>query len=169
MVALARHRMAGFSLQVFTVPVTAVLWSTATWLVNAEQIAELEVPTQWAFLFVLAGGVAQTVAVFIGFSAIVWAMVRGFGGNAPLLHVLRLISHAFWPLWFGAPAFAFWSSESTPQSAFAVTVILMSLVGFFILAIQRLAKETAWPVGRAFAVISASIIFVSSFLYLTLS
>ena len=148
-------------------PVAGLLWSVVTLLINAEQVATLGLDMSSAVFLVLAGGMAQTVAVWVGFSAILWSMVRGFGGSVALLSILRLISAACWPLWVGAPAIAFWFSGAEYQTLMTALICSAGLLGFFTLIGQGLAIETRWSTGKAMLAVGAAVVFISSFVYLT--
>ena len=149
------------------IPVAGLLWSVATLLINVEQVANLGLNTSSAVLLVLAGGMAQTVAVWVGFSAILWSMVRGFGGRVTLLSILRLISAACWPLWVAAPAIAFWFSGTEYQTLLIALMCSAGLLGFFTITGQGLAKETRWSTGKAILAVGSAVVFISSFVYLT--
>lgn len=150
----------------FGIPVGAVFWSAATVVINAAQVAELEMPAHLVFFFVLAGGLTQAAAVWIGFSAILWAMVRAFRGQVGLLLILREMSATSWPLWFGVPAMAFWLSGEQYQTFSIVLISLAGLLGFFVLMGRALAREIGWTNPRGFAVVATAVIFISSFIYL---
>ncbi|MDC0434049.1 hypothetical protein OAM69_00210 [bacterium] len=153
---------------VIGIPIAGLIWSVAAIVINAKQVVDLDLELTSVLLLVMVGGMAQTVAVWVGFSAIVWAMVRGFGKRLALLRVLRLTSGASWPLWWGAPAIAFWLSGAESQTPLIAVIGLSGLSGFFVLTAQALAKETEWSTLLSMSAVGASVVFISSFVYLNI-
>lgn len=151
---------------VLGIPVVGVLWSLAAVLINSGQVSDLGLGWVSAVLLVLPGGMVQTAAVWVGFGAILWAMIRGFGGRLPLLGVLRLMSEAAWPLWIAAPAVAFWVSGPPQLVAVAAVGAIAGLLGFFMSMAKAVMNEAQWSMLQALCVVSFAAVFISSFLYL---
>jgi hypothetical protein len=148
------------------IPVVGLLWSLTIVLLNAERLSDLNVQTTDAFLLVSLGGLAQISAIWVGFSAVTWAMIRGFGGRTALLRVLIMVSAASIPLWFGAPLTAYWLFGGDAKSTLIGLAIVTSLLGFIYGLGLLLAQETGWPMWRSLVVLGTAVLFLSSFTYL---
>ncbi|MEQ8899747.1 MAG: hypothetical protein RID11_02445 [Roseovarius sp.] len=147
-------------------PIAGLLWSLATLLGNHEQVAALGVSQTEALVFVSLGGTAQTAAIWVGFSIIVWAMIRAFGARASMARVSALVSAEALPFWFGAPALAYSLNCGLPGAKIATLAATVSLALFLYGLTRGLVTEMSWTVIRASGAVAASFIFIASFAYL---
>lgn len=149
------------------VPITGLLWSLATLYAKSAEITALGFQPSEAFLIVSLGGIAQILALWIGFTVVSWAMLRAFSGCVSFLRLSSLISGAAFPLWIGAPTAAYWISSTVQNNKFAGIVTTISL-GFFLYALARaLAAELNWSFQRAIGAVAVTSVFLASFTFLT--
>lgn len=149
-------------------PVAGLLWSLATLLARSEQVDALGIPKTEAFFYISLGGMAQTLLLWVGFTGVLWAMTRAFGGQIPLLRLMSLVSAASIPLWIGAPATAFWINGPASQSAIAATLAIMSMALFLHTLARGVVTGLNWPLVRALNAVLAASVFLASFAFLAL-
>ncbi|ASJ74779.1 hypothetical protein IMCC3135_23550 [Granulosicoccus antarcticus IMCC3135] len=148
------------------IPVTGLLWSLAVVWLNTEQLATAGVlPTQ-AFMVVALGGLTQTIALWAGFSAVLWAMVRAFGAHLPFTELFTLICSASLPLWVGAPALAYCLYSGKSLVSVAGLISMLSLCAFLYTAARLLAPRLSWSILRSVGAVSSAAIFLFSFTFL---
>ncbi len=149
-------------------PIAGLLWSLATLHAKFELVSSLDVPPIEAFLAISVGGLALTFALWVGFAAVGWAMVRAFGGQIRVLVLTTLISRAALPLWIGAPAAAYWlNGVSENRTLWAVLAVISAALFLQTLA-SLLADELNWHLSRAAASVGAVAVFLGCFAYLTI-
>lgn len=147
-------------------PIAGLLWSLATLFSKREQVSALGISQAEAFFIVSLGGMAQTIAMWMGFTIIVWAMIRAFGARASLAQLAALVSAASLPFWLGAPAAAYSLKGGSSTATTAALVALVSLAVFLHRLTRGLEAEMSWTVVRASGVVAASVVFITSFIYL---
>lgn len=156
-----------FWMPMVSIPIVGLLWSLAVVWLNAEELAIAGLQPIEAFMYVALGGLAQTIAFWAGFSAVVWAMVRAFSGRIAFTQLFSLVSSASWPFWVGAPAAAYWLHSDTPLAALAGLIFALSLCAFLYNTSQLLAHNLNWFVWRSLAATSSAAVFLSCFAFLT--
>ena len=148
------------------VPVTGLAWSLGSWLAAIDQIAALRVGLVQSMIYVAIGGIAQTLALWLGFSAVLWAMFRiTTGGRLPLTHMLSLVSSAAPPLWIAAPAAAIVVGSDTLNGPLWVAITaaaVLGTAGFILLLVQQLAAASEKSRGRAALAVTATFGFLAS-------
>lgn len=149
-------------------PMAGLLWSLATLLARSEQVEVLGITMAEALFFVSLGGMAQTLLLWVGFSVVLSAMIRAFGGRLPLLRLMALVSATSLALWVGAPAAAFWVYGLPGQSMIAATIAIFAMVLFLQALTRGVSAELNWPFLRAVGAVSAVSIFLASFVFLAL-
>lgn len=152
-------------------PIVGLLWGLTVFQVNRAEIsAELDsvqLSSLQALLFVVVGGLAQTLAFWLGFTGVCWAMIRAFGARIPLLRLSTMISAASLPLWVGAPAAAYWHYTSSQETLFALLSII-SFGLFLYLVAKLISSELHWSILRALGATLATVVFLVSFITLSL-
>ena len=141
---------------------TGLGWSLGIWLANASIIAASGVGNLASFALVAVGGLSQILALWVGFSAVCWAMVRAFGGKISLACALNISARAAFPLCFGAAATALWLYQEGGLTVMAPVLICLSGMAFTALASRALAAETGWHLTRSLLVLAATIVFLAS-------
>lgn len=153
---------------VLGMPTAGLLWSLATLLAHGEQVEALGIAKIEAFFYVALGGMAQTLLLWVGFTGVLWAMTRAFGGRVPLLRLMALVSAASLALWVGAPVATYWINGAPGQTTIAATSAL-SFMALFLHALTRgLSAELNWPITRAAGAVSTASVFLVSFAFLAL-
>lgn len=148
-------------------PVAGLLWSLATLLAQSEQVDALGITKAEAFFYITLGGMAQTLLLWVGFTFVLWAMTRAFGGRIELVRLLLIVSGASLALWAGAPAAVFWIGGGAWATAFAAVCLIT--LAFFLHAITKaLSIELSWPMVRATGAVTAASVFLASFAFLAL-
>jgi hypothetical protein len=150
------------------VPVTGLLWSLGTLLARREQVDALGISPLEALFYISLGGIAQTLLFSVGFTGVLWAMTRAFGGQVVLLRMITLVSGASIALWVGALAAAFWINGAGGQATIAAAVTLLSLALFLKALAKGIAGDLDWSVARASGAVVVTTIFLVSFAFLTL-
>jgi uncharacterized protein (DUF486 family) len=151
----------------FGMPVAGLLWSLATLYAEADLIGSLGVPKAEASLIVVSGGMALTFAIWIGFAAVTWAMIRALGGVVPLLALIMMSSGAALPLWIAAPAAAVWHHGTSADSLPMAMIALIGLALFAWLMTTAIAATLCWSVLRAAVTLGGVTLFLASFVYLS--
>lgn len=152
----------GGGLAVLGIPFTGIGWSLGVFLARMPEIEALDVGPGRALFLIGLGGLSQTLALWVGFSAVSWAMVRVFGGRTSLLSMLVLISTSAMPLWIAAPAAAFWLDSAAPAKPAAFAIAIAGGAGFLALASRTLALRIGWHPLRAGAALAATVVFLAS-------
>jgi hypothetical protein len=101
MVALTRplpEKMAGIG-----VAVLALVWSLSAILAHQQEVFASGMPLGTALLATLVGGTIAVAGVWVGISAVIWAMGRLLGGKASFVRVLLAVSAAAPALWIAGP------------------------------------------------------------------
>ncbi len=145
-------------------PVLGVAWSLGVWWAATSTFGPSELWSVRAIMLVGLGGLAQTLALWAGFGAVVWAMSRLMGLRLGLVQVLASVSAAAVPLWFAAPAFALWSGAGGSSLAGGLTILGAGL--FAIELTRRLANASGQGFTRAGWATATALIFIASFLSL---
>ncbi len=153
---------------VLGLPTAGLLWSFATFLAHSEQVEALGVAKSEALFYVALGGMAQTLLLWLGFTVVIWAMTRAFGGRVPLLRLMTLVSASSLALWVGAPAAAFWTNGAPGHTAIAATISLISMALFLHALTRGLSADLHWSFLRAAGAVSAASVFLASFAFLAL-
>lgn len=149
-------------------PMAGLLWSLATLYAKADIVSSLDVGMTEAFLIVTFGGLALMLAIWVGFAAVAWAMLRALGGTIPLLGLVKMMSNAALPLWLGAPAAALWLDGGFQGSAALAVTALASVAIFTQMLAARIAADLSWSMPRAGAALGLTLIFLTSFVYLSI-
>lgn len=149
-------------------PIAGLLWSLATLHAKYDVVSSLDVRPVEAFLAISVGGLALTFALWVGFAAVSWAMVRAFGGQVRLLMLTTLISRAALPLWIGAPAAAYWLHGTRGDGTLWAVLAILSGAVFLQTLASLLADELNWPLTRAMVTVGAVAVFLGCFAYLTI-
>lgn len=148
-------------------PIAGLLWSLASFHIHYAEISALNVEPIEAFLIVALGGTAQTLALWIGFTAVLWAMIRGFGGRLALGQLASIVSACSLPLWIGAPVLAYWMASAWTSAVFGILC-----VGFLAMFLQFISNSLAlmlsWTWKRAMITTLSTFGFLISFISLTL-
>lgn len=145
-----------------------VMWSLGAGLAEWDQLRTAELSMLTALLLVIVGGMFTVAGVWLGVSAVAWAMGRLLGGKARLTRVLLAVSAAAPPLWVAAPMGALALAEGVPQS---VQILLMLIagsatLGFVILLVAELREVGTCSSSRAWTWVALTIVFCISFLSL---
>jgi len=148
------------------IPVAGLLWSLAVLTLNSAHLTELKVGAIEAFFLVSMGGVAQTAALWIGFSIVAWAMIRAFWGRASLIQLLVRVSETTVALWIAIPVVAYQLYAEEPETALTIIVLGVSGVAFLTLLARSLSQDLGWTLARAMAPILSTLIFLVSFVFL---
>lgn len=150
------------------IPLAGLAWSFGVWLGAGDRLAGLEIGPAQALALVSMGGLAQALALWFGFSAVLWAMTRIAGLPLPLPQLLSLVSGAAPPLWLAAPAGALWlSGAATPAGlVFLGGLSGLGLSVFAALLMLHLAAASGRPHWRAAAALAGTGIFLASFVTL---
>jgi hypothetical protein len=93
-------------------------------------------------------------------------MLRAFGGRLSLLTAGARISEAALPLWIAAPAAAFWLAGAFPTAA--ALAALASLAFYTRTLSALLSADLGWGLAKAGAAVAGAIIFLASFVFLTI-
>ena len=147
-------------------PLVGIAWSFAIFQTRVgddviEQIGKFD-----AFFITAIGGLALTFALWIGVTAVTWAIIRAFGARLSLLKLSTIISAASVPLLIGAPSLAYWLYGIPKQSIFAIiSLICFCLFLYFIT--RSIAKALDWTVIKALAATLATTVFLVSFVTLS--
>jgi hypothetical protein len=148
------------------VPLTGLAWSLGSWLAAIDQIAALRVGLVQSLIYVAIGGIAQTLAFWLGFSAVLWAMFRiTTGGRLPLTQILALVSSAAPPLWIAAPAAAIVVGADTLNGPLLVAITAVAVLGtggFIVLLVRQLAVAAEKTRARAALAVAATFVFLAS-------
>ncbi|EEE37160.1 hypothetical protein RKLH11_996 [Rhodobacteraceae bacterium KLH11] len=128
----------------------------------------LDMPPVQAFFLVSLGGVTQFLILWLGLTAVSWAMIRGMGARLSLLRLGALVSNAALPLWIGAPALAFWLSGPAGLGPLTMLIALASLGLFATVMARLLSAELNWNLSRAAVAVSATLAFLASSIFLSL-
>ena len=149
-------------------PIAGLLWSLATYYAKSDLVASLNVPPLQAFFAIALGGLATIFAMWVGFAAVAWAVIRAFGGSVPILIMTTLISRAAPPLWIAAPAAAYWVNAGTENTAMLALVTLAGLALFLVTLAQLIAAQLGWSQTRATISVFTVAVFLGSFAYLSM-
>ncbi len=149
-------------------PIAGLLWSLATLHVNSALVTSLDVHPMEAFFTIAVGGMALTLAIWVGFAAVCWAMIRGFGGRVPILSLTTLISRAAPPLWISAIAAVYWLNGMGGNGLFPAIAALVSIALFLQTLARILEVELVWSQTRAVASVGSVAVFLTCFVYLSL-
>jgi len=144
-------------------PIAGLLWSLASFHIHYAEISALNVEPVEAFLIVALGGIAQTLALWIGFTAVLWAMIRGFRGRLALGRLAGIVSACSLPLWIGAPALAYWMASASKSVVFGVLCVGSSAM-FLQFVSNSLALELSWTWKRAMIATLSTLGFLISFI-----
>ncbi|WP_206018380.1 hypothetical protein [Roseovarius nitratireducens] len=153
---------------VLGMPVAGLLWSLATLIARGPEVVALGIPMTEALVYISLGGMAQTLLLWVGFTFVLWAMARAFGGRVAILRLLALVSGSAPVLWAGAPATAYWIYGTAGQTAIAATLCLTALAFFLRGLAKALAIDLGWPASRAAAAVATATIFLASFTFLAI-
>lgn len=147
------------------VPGTGVAWSVGVWLAAGEHIAELGAGQARALALISVGGIAQALALWVGFCGVLWAMARLARLGLSFPQLLSLVSAATLPLWLAAPAGAFWLSRgATPIDApLLAGVAFAGSAGFLVLLARRLSAASGLPAWQGGMCVAATCGFLASF------
>ena len=146
---------------------TGLAWGLGTWSVRADDIAALQISPSAALVWIMLGALAQTIATWVGFSAVLWAMARAFGTPSSLARLLTLSSASAAPLWLAAPAVAVWLHGPQSFAAIAAVTVCAAVTTFLVLFVKVLAEDTGWPHRQAGMVLGAATVFLASFAFLS--
>ena len=149
-------------------PLVGLAWSFGAWLGAGDHLAGLEIGPGEALAVISIGGIAQTLALWLGSSGVLWAMARLAGLALPLPRLLSLVSAAAPPLWLAAPAGALWLAGATAPASIVILGALsaLGLTGFLALLALRLSAASGRPLWRAAGALAGTGIFLASFLTL---
>lgn len=145
-----------------------VMWSLGAGLAEWDQLRTAELPMPTALLLVTVGGMLTVAGVWLGVSAVAWAMGRLLGGKARLTKVLFAVSAAAPPLWVAAPMGALALAENAPQSVQILLTLISgsAVLGFLILLADELREVETFSNTRAWGGVILTIVFCASFLSL---
>jgi hypothetical protein len=149
-------------------PIAGLLWSLATLHAKSALVTSLDVHPIQAFFTIAVGGMALTLAMWVGFAAVCWAMIRGFGGRVPILALTTLISRAAPPLWISAVAAVSWLNGMVGNGLLPAIITLMGIALYLQTLARFLAVELAWSQTRAAASVGSVAVFLTCFVYLSL-
>lgn len=153
---------------VLGMPTTGLFWSLATFLARSEQIEALGIAKAKGLFYVSVGGMTQTLLLWIGFTVVLWAMTRAFGGWVLLMRLFALVSAASLALWIGAPAAAFWINGAPGHTVIAATIALIFMALFLHALTRELSADLHWSFVRAAGAVAAASVFLASFVFLAL-
>lgn len=147
------------------VPGAGLAWSVGTWLGAGERIAELGVGQAQALALIILGGLAQALALWLGFCGVLWAMARLVRLGLSLPRLVRLVSAATLPLWPAALAGALWLSGEAMLIGvpFLAGLVFAGTAGFLILLARHLSAASGRPVWRGGTSVAATCGFLASF------
>lgn len=153
---------------VLGMPVAGLLWSFATLHARADLVSSAGLSPEHAVLLISLGGLTQTLALWVGFTTVLWAMIRGLGGHLPLLRMATLVSNAALPFWIGAPMAAYWLHGFLPGNMLPAGVLLASLVLFTQGLARLMSMDLGWSLTRSTFALAAALVFLASFTFLSL-
>lgn len=159
-IALSWHQNTGGPL--LGAPVAGLLWSITIIGLNLDELSTSGLPLAAAFTTVILGGLVQTMALWLGVSAVIWAMVRALKASIPLARAILLTSSASLPLWIGGPAAALWVSGNS--IAGALTVLCLCALLFDLQG--RINSAIGWARWRGIVAVLSTTTFLASFTYL---
>ncbi|KAF0677109.1 hypothetical protein [Profundibacterium mesophilum] len=148
------------------VPIAGLLWSLATLQARSSEIASLDMSLAEAAFPVTLGGIGLFLALWGGFTGVTWALCRAFGGRLSLLGTGALVSQAALPLWIAAPVAAFWLAGASTAAAPLAALAGLALYGWTLSGL--LSTDLDWSLARAGAATASAIIFLVSFVFLTI-
>lgn len=145
-----------------------VMWSLGAGLAEWDLMHTAELPMLTAILLVTVGGMMTVAGVWLGVSAVAWAMGRLLGGKARLTRVLLGVSAAAPPLWVAAPMGALALSRDVPQPMQVLLMLVAGcgVLGFMMLLVTELRKVETCSSARAWGWVILTIVFCVSFLSL---
>jgi hypothetical protein len=145
-----------------------VMWSLGAGLAEWDQLRTAELPMPTALLLVTVGGTLTVAGVWLGVSAVAWAMGRLLGGKARFTKMLFAVSAAAPPLWVGAPMGALAWAEDVPQSVQIMLTLIAgsAALGFLILLVSEWREVETWSSSRAWSWVALTTVFCASFLSL---
>lgn len=162
--AINRYR----GLAALGIPLAGLTWSIGTWFVHQQEIMATGLGITESLFLVALGGLSQMLALWVGFSAVAWAMVRAFGGRIGLFNTLVLTSSSAVPLWLGAPVAVIALQADQGENLLAIFIAILCGVMFVFLASLKLASALSWSVTRAVLALFATVVFLASFVSLTI-
>lgn len=149
-------------------PMAGLLWSLASLYAKSDLVASLDVGMAEAATTVTIGGLALMLALWVGFAAVTWAMVRALRGHLALIALVAMMSNAALPLWGAAPATALWLDGHLQGNAALAFVALTGVAIFLQMFAVRIAIALSWSMSRAAGALGLALLFVSSFVYLSI-
>ncbi|MEY8801914.1 hypothetical protein AB9K35_16505 [Leisingera sp. XS_AS12] len=151
---------------VLGMPVAGLLWSLATLAAHPQDLSGAGISQPEALLLVSLGGLAQTLALWLGFAAVLWAMIRGTGRRLSLIGLVSAVSGAALPLWIAAPAAALWAGAGSENATALAAAALAGAVMFHFSLGRSLSEDLHWSAHHATAVATAASLFLTSVAYL---